>query len=87
MHPLTPERLDRLVRALMTVLDADLNIGITARATPEAIELLMQSDSPFAGYVISCLIEDDREAQAHYDDWMRRTLERRIEELGLDPLE
>jgi hypothetical protein len=67
--------LERQIMALMLVLDPDRAMGITVRATPEEIERLKASDSPFAGYVISCLVPPE-ESEAHYDDWMRRSLER-----------
>jgi hypothetical protein len=76
---MTNEKLNALVMHLMSILDSNSNIGITARATPEAIELLKGSDSPFAGYVISCLVEND-EASLHYDDWVKRTITRSFKE-------
>ena len=72
----------------MTLLPYDLgddmvtDYGITIRATPETIEALKQSDSPFAGYVISCMVEDPDESKAHYDDWVNRSLEKTIVELN-----
>jgi hypothetical protein len=74
LPPVKQTKQDRIVMALMTVLDPDLNIGITARASPEALAYLKTSDSPFAGYVISCLVEDDAESKAHYDEWLKSQL-------------
>lgn len=71
----------------MTLLPYDLgdgmvsDYGITIRATPETIEALKQSDSSFAGYVISCMVEDPDESKAHYYDWVNRSLEKTITEL------
>lgn len=70
----------------MTMLPNDLGMGridygITIRATPEAIEALKQSDSPFAGYVISCMVDDPDEGKAHFDDWMNRSIEATMAEL------
>ncbi len=59
--------------------------GITIRATPEAIEALKQSDSPFAGFVISSMVESETESRAHYDDWCQRSLARTLSEDGQHP--
>lgn len=81
-------RAERIVSAAMTMLPSDLgdgkiDYGITIRATPETIEALKQSDSPFAGYVISCMTEDPIEGKAHFDDWMNRSIEATMAELDL----
>lgn len=54
----------------------ETSYGITIRASLEAIEALKQSDNPFAGFVISCMVENEMEAKAHYDDWANRSVAR-----------
>lgn len=59
--------------------------GITMRATPEAIEALKQSDNPFAGFVISSMVETEEESRSHYDDWCQRSLSRTLAADGQHP--
>lgn len=80
-------RAERIVRAAMAILPYDLgndlreDSGITLRAEPDTVEALKQSDSPFAGYVISCLISDPAEAKAQYDDWANRSVQQSMADL------
>lgn len=76
---------EQMVEASMRLLpiyglsDEDVEVkdfGITIRATPEAIEALKQSDSPFAGFVISSMVETEDESKAHYEDWVSKSLAR-----------
>lgn len=76
LPPVKQTEQDRIVMALMTVLGPDSDMEITARASQETIDYLKTSNNPFAGYVISCLVEDDDESKAHYDEWVRNTIER-----------
>ncbi len=56
------------------------SFGITIRATPEAIEALKQSESPFAGFVISAVVDNVDDAKRHYDDWVNQSLARSRDE-------
>lgn len=84
-------RAERLVSAAMALLpydcgdDMNIDYGITIRASAETVEALKQSDSPFAGYVISSIIDDPTEAGTQYDDWVSRTVRRSLESLA-DPV-
>ena len=74
---------ERIVEAVMVLFPSDengdpVNHGFNLSATPEALEALKQSDSPFGGYVVSGVCHPD-EAKTHYDDWCNRTLSRTIE--------
>lgn len=73
-------RAEKMVKALMAILPFDdgetvFDYGFTITAKPETIELLKQSDSTFAGYVISA-ISPPEDSKKHYDDWVLRTLKR-----------
>ena len=84
---------DQIVEAALRLLpvsglhmdDEETSYGITMRATPEAIEALKQSDSPFGGFVISSMVEDDAESRVHYDDWCQRSLARTLDMDGQHP--
>lgn len=75
-------RAEKIVSAALTMLPLSGHNGFTIRATPEAIEALKQSDSPFAGHVITCMVEDRKEARAHYDDWVNRSVGEAVAELS-----
>lgn len=70
------QTVDRHVKALMTLLDPEHGLkGLSIAATPAVVEALKASDSPFAGYVISCIVPPDQ-SKAEYDDWVKKTVNR-----------
>lgn len=71
---------DRLIEAIMVLFPSPvdgerIDYGFALKAVPDTVEALKQSDSPFAGYVISGVCPPE-ESEVHYEDWATRSLSR-----------
>lgn len=82
-------RADRIVDAMMKILPYDsgdhiYDMGFRVTAPDETIRALMQSDSTFAGFVISCLAPDNATGKAYYDEWLERSVKKSMDDLDRD---
>lgn len=74
---------DKIIEALLVLCpppvgDQQPPHNFVIRANNEVMELLKDSDNPFAGYLISCMCETKEEAEAAYNDWLSRKLKSSI---------
>lgn len=71
--------IDKTIEALMVLLppplgDKELPHLFKIRTDQETMDKLTESESPFAGYLLSCMCDTEEEAEQIYNKWLDKKL-------------
>lgn len=71
--------IDKTIEALMVLLppplgEKELPHRFKIRTDQETMDKLTESESPFAGYLLSCMCDKKEEAEQIYNKWLDKKL-------------